>query len=259
MASDGYWRYSDPRYQPAQPAPSVTLKRPRTDYGEIPGGSAIPGYYPREEEHIGHFSRENEYIEASYDRYLQNGISSYGSGDSVRSVTGGVRGHPVDDPLRPVAGSVRGHLVDDPLRSVAGGVRGHPVDDPRLIGVGGVDGRAVGYRSGRSETSLPPDASNTLFVEGLPSNCTRREVSHVFRPFVGFREVRLVSKESRHPGGDPLILCFVDFSTASQAAVALEALQGYKFDENDRESANLRLQFARFPGPRSAGGPRGRR
>lgn len=34
---------------------------------------------------------------------------------------------------------------------------------------------------------------------------------------------------------------------------------GYKFDENDRESANLRLQFARFPGPRSAGGPRGRR
>ena len=28
------------------------------------------------------------------------------------------------------------------------------------------------------------------------------------------------------PGGDPLILCFVDFSTASQAAVALEALQG---------------------------------
>lgn len=41
---------------------------------EIPGGSAIPGYYPREEEHIGHFSRENEYIEASYDRYLQNGV-----------------------------------------------------------------------------------------------------------------------------------------------------------------------------------------
>ncbi|RWV86843.1 hypothetical protein GW17_00051220 [Ensete ventricosum] len=33
---------------------------------------------------------------------------------------------------------------------------------------------------------------------------------------------------------------------------------GYRFDENDRKSANLRLQFARFPGPRSFGGPRGR-
>ncbi|KAJ0962134.1 hypothetical protein J5N97_029962 [Dioscorea zingiberensis] len=231
MASDGYWRYTDPRYQPAQVAPSsVTLKRPRTDYGEIPGGPKIPGYYPREEEPIGHYSRDTESLGASYDRYLRNGISSYGSGESVRSVAGGVHGHPVDD-----------------------------LHDLHLIGVGGVDGRAVGYRSGRSEPSLPPDASNTLFVEGLPPNCTRREVSHVFRPFVGFREVRLVSKESRHSGGDPLILCFVDFSTASQAAVALEALQGYKFDENDRESANLRLQFARFPGPRSAGGPRGRR
>ncbi|RRT61168.1 hypothetical protein B296_00016909 [Ensete ventricosum] len=101
------------------------------------------------------------------------------------------------------------------------------------------------------------------------------------------------------PGADPLVLCFVDFATTAQAAIALEALQGdndifkslihlisllvslnnwqtlknlrcfsvfsrldfagYKFDENDRESANLRLQFARFPGPRSFSGPRGRR
>lgn len=28
------------------------------------------------------------------------------------------------------------------------------------------------------------------------------------------------------PGGDPLVLCFVDFSTPAQAAVALDALQG---------------------------------
>ena len=34
---------------------------------------------------------------------------------------------------------------------------------------------------------------------------------------------------------------------------------GYKFDEHDRDSAILRLQFARFPGPRSVGGPRGKR
>lgn len=28
------------------------------------------------------------------------------------------------------------------------------------------------------------------------------------------------------PGGDPYVLCFVDFSNPSQAAVALDALQG---------------------------------
>jgi len=71
--------------------------------------------------------------------------------------------------------------------------------------------------------------------------------------------VRLVNKESRHPGGDPHVLCFVDFDNPAQATIALEALQGYKFDEHDRDSAHLRLQFSRFPGPRSAGGPRGRR
>ncbi|KAG0453204.1 hypothetical protein HPP92_025868 [Vanilla planifolia] len=91
--------------------------------------------------------------------------------------------------------------------------------------VGGFDKQVLRYNSGRTETALPPDASNTLFVEGLPSSCTRREVSHVFCPFVGFHDVKLVNKESRNPGGNPLVLCFVDFSTTRQAAVALVALQ----------------------------------
>ncbi|XP_020595174.1 nuclear speckle RNA-binding protein A-like, partial [Phalaenopsis equestris] len=81
----------------------------------------------------------------------------------------------------------------------------------------------------------------------------------IFRPFIGFQEVRLVNKGSRHSGGDPLVLCFVDFVTANQAANAMDALQGYRFDERDRDSASLRLQFARFPGPRPSGGPRSRR
>ncbi|XP_008790541.1 RNA-binding protein 1 isoform X2 [Phoenix dactylifera] len=228
--ADGYWRYGDARHQAqaAMAPPQPPMKRPRPDYGDVPAGSEYVGYYPREEGRAGHrVIRDTESISASYDRYLRDGIVSYGGGES--------------------------------LRPVAGGMGGHPVDDLRMMGVGGMDGRSVGYGSGRPETPLPPDASCTLFVEGLPANCTRREVSHIFRPFAGFREVRLVNKESRHPGGDPLVLCFVDFSTPSQAAVALDALQGYKFDEHDRDSANLRLQFARFPGPRSAGGPRGRR
>jgi len=230
--ADGYWRYADPRHQqPMAPPPAAAaapLKRPRTDYPDAPAGPEMMVYYPRDEERTAHRSiRDTETINASYDRYLRNGVSSFGPSDSVRPVPGGMTGR--------------------------------PVDDPRMISVGGMDGRTAGYAGGRPEPTLPLDASNTLYVEGLPANCTRREVSHVFRPFVGFREVRLVNKESRHTGGDPLVLCFVDFANASQASVALDALQGYKFDEHERDSANLRLQFARFPGPRSAGGPRGRR
>ncbi|RWR86600.1 RNA recognition motif domain-containing protein [Cinnamomum micranthum f. kanehirae] len=256
--SDSYWRYADARQPPiAPPSVPTTVKRSRPDY-DVSGGHELPGFYPRDEERGGHrLTREAETFGASYDRYLRGQMSSYGAGD--------------------------------PPRPLSRGLQGHPIDDPRMMGVGGIDpgmggkSRSMGFGGGRSEMSLPPDASNTLFVEGLPANCTRREVSlttysepgfqlssssavpslgfpDIFRPFVGFQEVRLVNKESRHPGGEPLVLCFVDFTTPAHAAVALDALQGYKFDEHDRDSAAiLRLQFARFPGPRSGGGPRGKR
>ncbi|KAJ6840403.1 putative RNA-binding protein 1 [Iris pallida] len=217
--ADPYWRYAaDSRQQLAMaPPPQAQLKRPRTEYSEIQAAPEMLGYYPREDERTApRIARDSAALDASYNRYLRNGVA-----------------FPAADPSRPVAG----------------GPPGRPVEDVRMVGADG----------GRPEAPLPPDASNTLFVEGLPSNCSRREVSHIFRPFVGFQEVRLVNKESRLAGGDPLVLCFVDFGTPNQAAVALEALQGYRFDEHDRESANLRLQFARFPGPRSGGGPRGRR
>ncbi|CAM0911738.1 unnamed protein product [Alopecurus aequalis] len=278
MAAENYWRYADARQQQAMvaaaaaaagmaPAATVaqaasagvgmqqhqhqhqqaalaqqqqqqqsaapSLKRARPDYGDGPGGQEMAGYYPRE--NPGYLLRDNEAIGASYDRYLRNGMSSVVANEPTRAAVGGMGG----------------------AAMVGGGMSGYPVDDRRMMGVVGMD-RGMGYGA-RPEPPLPPDASNTLYIEGLPANCTRREVSHIFRPFVGFREVRLVNKESRHPGGDPHVLCFVDFDSPAQATIALEALQGYKFDEHDRESAHLRLQFSRFPGPRSAGGPRGRR
>lgn len=74
----------------------------------------------------------------------------------------------------------------DPARPLSGGLSSHhSIDDPRMMGVGGIEpgmggkGRNMGFGGGRSEMPLPPDASNTLFVEGLPSNCTRREVSRI--------------------------------------------------------------------------------
>ncbi|KAI8028741.1 RNA-binding protein 1 [Camellia lanceoleosa] len=201
----------------------------------VPSGHELPGYFTRDDERAAHrVMRDTDSIGASYDRYLRSAqISSYGGGDSARPLSGGLSGR--------------------------------PADDPRIIGIGGSDpaviakNRSLGLGDGRPELPLPPDATNTLFVEGLPANCTRREVSHIFRPFVGYKEVRLVTKESRHPGGDPLVLCFVDFVSPAHAATAMDALQGYKFDEHDRDSVNLRLQFARYPGVRSGGGHRGKR
>jgi hypothetical protein len=68
---------------------------------------------------------------------------------------------------------------------MSGGISGRAVDDPRIVGIGSMDpgtnvkDRSMAFGSGRSEVPLPPDASSTLFVEGLPPNCTRREVARI--------------------------------------------------------------------------------
>ncbi|XP_060212142.1 RNA-binding protein 2-like [Lycium barbarum] len=234
--ADAYWRYSGGG-QHAPPAgvalPPLLAKRPRTEF-DAPSGPAYPGYYGRDDERgMPRVTGGADPIETSYERYLRSGpISS--------------------------------HVASEPARSMNSGISGHSVEDPRVMGIRGSDplalkSRNAGMVGGRPEVSLPPDASSTLFVEGLPADCTRREVSHIFRPFVGYKEVRLVPKGSRHAGGDPLILCFVDFASPLHAAAAMDALQGYKFDEHDRDSVSLRLQYARNPGARSGGGNRGKR
>ncbi|XP_061342021.1 RNA-binding protein 2-like isoform X2 [Gastrolobium bilobum] len=208
-------------------------------------------YIARDDDRTGHrMLKDTKSLGSAYDRYLQSGgITSFNSGEA--STIGGVG---------LARGVGAGHSLADPA------VIGHPAG-------GGPDlarnGQNVNYggqlpvdavsRPGPETVPLPSDASSTLYVEGLPSDSSRREVAHIFRPFVGYREVRLVSKESKHRGGDPLILCFVDFANPACAATALSALQGYQVDELHPESSHLRLQFSRFPGPRTGPGPRGKR
>ncbi|XP_028099536.1 RNA-binding protein 2-like isoform X3 [Camellia sinensis] len=224
--ADSYRRLDDRR----PTLPSLFSKRPRSDF-DVSGGHDLPSYFGLDERVAHRFIGDSDSVGASYDRYMRSAqISLYGGGGSARPLTGGLSGH--------------------------------PIDDPRMIGIGGSDpvvttkSHSIGLGGGRP---LPPDASSTLFVEGLPANCTRREVSHIFRPFVGYKEVRLVTKEPRRSGDDPLVLCFVDFASPAHAATAMDALQGYKFDEHDRDSVSLQLQFARYPGARSGGGHRGKR
>ncbi|CAL5087224.1 unnamed protein product [Urochloa decumbens] len=95
---------------------------------------------------------------------------------------------------------------------------------------------------GASMPALPKDATSTVYVDGLPTNCTRREVAHIFRQYMGYREVRLVNKGStRH------VICFVDFATPAHAFFAMRNLQGYQFDEQEPNSRSLNLQFSHSP------------
>uniref|UniRef100_A0A8R7QV56 RRM domain-containing protein n=1 Tax=Triticum urartu TaxID=4572 RepID=A0A8R7QV56_TRIUA len=113
-----------------------------------------------------------------------------------------------------------------------------PLEDPALVQRSSSLGKSVSV----SEVERPKpllivdrpseDESNILFVDGLPTDCTRREVAHLFRPFVGFKDLRLVHKEPRRSGDKAYALCFVEFSDAKCAGTAMEALQGSCFSGN---------------------------
>eukprot|EP00897_Mesotaenium_endlicherianum_P000170 jgi/Mesen1/10153/ME000076S09660 len=93
-----------------------------------------------------------------------------------------------------------GGLLPDDSMMMGGGGRGVDVG---LAGRGPLLGNAMATPDESHGDMLPHDASATLFVDGLPMDCTRREAAR------------------------------------------------YRFDEADRESATLRLTFARNPGPRA--------
>ncbi|KAJ8762870.1 hypothetical protein K2173_022999 [Erythroxylum novogranatense] len=249
--TDGYWN----RQQQALLQPAAILKRQRTDYDLPHSGLAsmeMPSYYPKEDDRARYQPvKDTKTIGSAYDRYLQTAqVSPFSSGEvsalnrivSAKAVSG--------MSALPIADAIMDHSRASATDIAANG---------RDIGYGGLPSVDTVARPSRETVPLPPDASNTLYVEGLPPDSTRREVAHIFRPFVGYKELRLVTKDSKLRGGDPIILCFVDFESPACAATAMSALQGYKMDEHDPDSNYLRLQFSRHPGPRSGPGSRGKR
>ncbi|XP_019437840.1 PREDICTED: RNA-binding protein 1-like [Lupinus angustifolius] len=102
-------------------------------------------------------------------------------------------------------------------------------------------------KSNHDGVSIAPRDSNVLFVGGLPKDCTRREVGHLFRPFIGYKDIKVIHREPRRSGDKAMILCFVEFIDAKCALTAMEALQGYKFDDKKPELSTLKIQFAHFP------------
>ncbi|XP_014758096.1 RNA-binding protein 2 [Brachypodium distachyon] len=109
--------------------------------------------------------------------------------------------------------------------------------EPEMAGFDDAMGLPYGTGIHNEMPSLPPDASSTIYAEGLPSNITGRELAHIFRPFNGFREVRLVNDNSHK-------IAFVDYATPAEAFSAMRALQGYWLDIDDQDS-RLHLQLSR--------------
>ncbi|PWA86072.1 Nucleotide-binding, alpha-beta plait [Artemisia annua] len=223
--ADPYWRYA-------------------ADRGSGPPPT-YPGYIPSEPSTLSSqpLWTSHNHVSSSSD-FLQNDILSsrprpYGVDDymGIRRPETGISGY--------AAGTSRnGHppVWEDPYplgrRDVMQGIRPEIPDivNERPASLRMADGPPVGVRE-----------SNVLFVDALPSDCSRREVSHLFRPFLGFQELRLVHKEPRHGADRGLVLCFVEFSDSKHALTALEALQGYKFDNKKPDSPALKIQFAHFP------------
>ncbi|CAH9094320.1 unnamed protein product, partial [Cuscuta epithymum] len=211
---DAYWNRQAALHQ----SPGL-LKRPRSDYEvtpALPMSHEMPNYFGRDDDRGMPQLKDTQTIGSAYDRYLQSSHApSFSTGEASNYKGAGFR--------RAEGGDVM--TAHDPVAMA------HGAFGPELV----TNGRSMKYAGHmpmdamgrpRDTLPLPPDASNTIYVEGLPPDCTRREVAHIFRPFVGYKEVRLVKKESKHRGGEPLVLCFVDFGDAACAATALSAVQG---------------------------------
>ncbi|XP_021734467.1 RNA-binding protein 1-like [Chenopodium quinoa] len=144
--------------------------------------------------------------------------------------------------------SARGYTssLEDPIlfsqrRDVPLGISPVPPGNPDIIYERPNSQRRV------ESLSLHETESNILFVDGLPTDCTRREVGHIFRPFIGFKDIKVIHKEARRSGEKAMVLCFVEFNDSKCALTAMEALNGYKFDDKKPESSILRIHFAHFP------------
>ncbi|KAL8101559.1 RNA-binding protein 2-like isoform X1 [Apium graveolens] len=231
--ADPYWRYSASSADRSAAAPP----------------SSFPGYLPSSTSALPvHHAWASSDLHGSSSDILQKDILPLRTGAySVDDIMGvGARSDPAlggymtGTSMRSYTPSVEDTSLLASRRDVTLGSALPGVLNERPASFGNIDDLPVSIPASKKE-------SNVLFVDGLPNDCTRREVGHLFRPFIGFREIRVVHKEPRRAGDKAMVLCFVEFTDAKCALTALEALQGYKFDNKKPDSPVLSIHFAHFP------------
>lgn len=195
-----------------------------------------------------HMLRPNDFRGSSIDPLGSNVVPMQSRAYGLDDISGFVaRSEPI---IGGLAGgmSARGYAssLEDPIlvgqrRDVPLGISSVPPANPDIIYERPNSQRRV------ESLSLHERESNILFVDGLPADCTRREVGHIFRPFIGYKDIKVIHKEPRRSGDKAMVLCFVEFNDSKCALTAMEALNGYKFDDKKPESSILRIHFAHFP------------
>jgi RNA recognition motif-containing protein len=95
----------------------------------------------------------------------------------------------------------------------------------------------------KGHIDIKKNATNIVYVEGLPTDASEREVSHIFRPFPGFKSVRLITREKK---GEKSVLCFADFEDVNQSTICINTLQGYRFDKNDLIGLHFSYGISKF-------------
>lgn len=88
----------------------------------------------------------------------------------------------------------------------------------------------------RDLTSYGKHSTNIVFIEGLPNDCSEREIAHVLRPFPGYMSSRIIERDKN---GEKNLICFSDFEEVHQATACIYTLQGYRFDKNDLVGLHL--------------------
>ncbi|KAM7275765.1 hypothetical protein ACFE04_017631 [Oxalis oulophora] len=164
--------------------------------------------------------------------------------DDVSPSAAGLR---YDEPGHDGPSVVRPYPPPEDANLVTQSFDNKPVATQTVVVADVENGRAGSLPNADSPLGLTEHSSNVLFVDGLPTNCTRREVGHLFRPFVGFKDIKVIHKEPRRSRAKAMVLCFVEFSDAKRALTAMEALHGYKFDDKKPDSSTLKITFAHFP------------
>lgn len=111
---------------------------------------------------------------------------------------------------------------------------------------------AAGQLLAAPVTPDQPASNPTLYITGLPADITKRELAHVFRPFLGFLSVRLLRPQGSKQAG------VATFDSAENSAHACTTLAGYPMDLDDPTNFLLNLTFARPAQPRNREGGGGR-
>lgn len=78
---------------------------------------------------------------------------------------------------------------------------------------------------------VPESATSVILVQGLPADTSAREVAHIFRPYLGYKRIRMEFKNSQADlvyqaaSLQRTLVCYAEFETSEQATTVINTIQ----------------------------------